>query len=40
MKIVKKGKKYYKKREHDVDDTLCFIITVVTIIFIIIRILI
>lgn len=41
MKIIKKGRKYYNKKEHDVVDTLCLIIlAVTTIIFILVRILI
>ena len=40
MKIIKKGRKCYKKREHDVDDTLCLIIVVITVIFVIVRVII
>lgn len=40
MKIIKKGRKYYKKREHDVDEVLSLIVVVITIIFVIVRVII
>lgn len=39
MKLIKKGRKYYKKKEHDEVDTLCLsIVVVMAIIFILVRV--